>query len=455
MVSWACSTRTPSRVVDPGAGSGRFLVAAGRRFPSAELIGIEIEPLAALLARGHLAAASMHRRAEIALADYRSHALAQNDGATLFIGNPPYVRHHLIEPRWKDWLSRTAREWGLQASQLAGLHAYFFLRTAGLARSGDFGTFVTSAEWLDVNYGRMLRELFLGPLGGRALTVVEPTARPFADAASTAAIACFDLAARPTCIRLRRVNRLDDLGPLERGGRLVPREHLATANRWMVYGSTRSPLSRRTKRRPDGFVELGELCRVHRGQATGANRIWIAGRHSAGLPRSVQFPCVTRAKELFLAHGVLRDPAALRCVIDLPADLDTLPAEERLLVAAFVRNARRLGADDGYIARHRRPWWAVGLTPAAPILATYMARRPPAFVRNLAGARHINIAHGLYPRDPLPSAALDALAGYLSRHVSLNAGRMYAGGLTKFEPREMERLPVPASPAEWTTGAQR
>jgi hypothetical protein len=72
-----------------------------------------------------------------------------------------------------------------------------------------------------------------------------------------------------------------------------------------------------------------------------------------------------------------------------------------------------------------------------------MARRPPAFVRNLAGARHLNIAHGLYPRGDLPAAALDALVAYLNRATPLHQGRTYAGGLTKFEPKEMERLLVP------------
>jgi hypothetical protein len=72
-----------------------------------------------------------------------------------------------------------------------------------------------------------------------------------------------------------------------------------------------------------------------------------------------------------------------------------------------------------------------------------MARRPPAFVRNLCGARHINIAHGLYPREPLSDAALAALTSWLRGHVTQSSGRTYAGGLTKFEPKELERILLP------------
>lgn len=72
-----------------------------------------------------------------------------------------------------------------------------------------------------------------------------------------------------------------------------------------------------------------------------------------------------------------------------------------------------------------------------------MGRRPPAFVRNLCGARHINIAHGLYPLDNLSDETLNKLTVYLRENVSLRNGRTYAGGLTKFEPKELERVLVP------------
>ena len=72
-----------------------------------------------------------------------------------------------------------------------------------------------------------------------------------------------------------------------------------------------------------------------------------------------------------------------------------------------------------------------------------MARRPPGFIINKADARHINIAHGLYPREYLGEAVQKKLVAFLQTNISQKSGRTYAGGLTKFEPREMERLIVP------------
>ena len=435
MLRWAAAQGCPVRVVDPGAGSARFLVAAGRVFPVADLWAVESDPIAAVLARGHLAAAGVGARARVVVGDYREIEIPPVAGRTLYIGNPPYVRHHLLAPRWKGWLVRTARRFGLAASQLAGLHVYFFLATAEHARVGDLGVFITAAEWLDVNYGRLMRELLLGVLGVKTIQLIEPAALPFPDAATTGVITGFEIGATPCTVGLGRVATIDELGTLTTG---VPvrRERLEAARRWTY-------LTRTAVDKPAEFIELGELCRVHRGQVTGANSIWIAGAHSKGLPASVLFPSVTKARELFAANGVLTDPAQLRFVIDIPAELDGFDQDDRHRVEQFLAYARSCGADQGFIARHRRAWWAVGLREPAPILATYMARRPPAFVRNVAAARHINIAHGLYPREPLAEPVLCALAAYLANHTMLALGRTYAGGLTKFEPREMERLLIP------------
>ena len=420
------------RVVDPGAGSGRFLTAAARRFPAAELIGVEIDPVATLLLRANLAVHGLTERALVLFGDYRAIDLPPSAGRTLFIGNPPYLRHHGIASAWKDWYAATARRFGVKASRLAGLHLHFFLRTLELAQPGDLGCFVTAAEWLDVNYGGSLRRLLTTVLGLRVLHQLDPKALPFADAVTTGVITGFEIGAQPETVRIDHTASASALGDLS-AGEEVPRARVAAAPRWT--GITRPAVAT-----PAGWVELGEICRVHRGQVTGGNAIWIAGPHSAELPQRVLLPTVTKAHELLAGH-TLGDASRLRRVIDLPSDLEALQDDET--VRRFLAWAKKEGADKSYIARHRKAWWAVALKAPAPILCTYMARRPPAFVRNLCGARHINIAHGLYPRQKLADATLDALAAFLRANVAQAQGRTYAGGLTKFEPKEMERIAVP------------
>lgn len=436
MVAWAADQGAPARIVDPGAGSGRYLIAAARQFPAATLLGSDIDPLATLMLKANVAAAGLADRTTVSLGDYRALDLANIDGKTLYIGNPPYVRHHEIAPEWKAWLIATAKRRGLKASGLAGLHVHFFLATAEHGRPGDYGAFITSAEWLDVNYGDLVRQLLLDGLGGDSLHVLDPKAAPFADATTTGAITCFKLGEQPKSIKVRRVEEVGELGRLDQG-RALSRQRLSEANRWSV-------LTRVTPKLPEGYIELGELCRVHRGAVTGANKVWVHRGDAIDLPESVLFASITKAHELFGAGDRLAVTDSLRRVIDLPVDLDVFDSDERKQVDRFLRAAKKLGVHEGYIASTRKAWWSVGLRDAAPVLATYMARRPPAFVRNDAGARHINIAHGLYPRQELAAGTLDNLAAHLRSAVTLTQGRVYAGGLTKFEPREMERLPIPS-----------
>lgn len=432
MVAWALA-QDPGRVVDAGAGSGRFLASVARRAPTADLIAIDFDPLATLMSRATLGVLRVPRL-QVLHADYTRMRLPSHPGTTAFIGNPPYVRHHQITPDLKAWAQRAAARLGLKISGLAGLHAYFFLATALHARAGDVGSFVTSAEWLDVNYGTVVRSLLLGSLGGESLHVVEPAALPFEGTATTAVITTFRVDTHPAAIRMRSVETLADVGQLADAGRPVARQRLAEAPRWSGLLRTAAPV-------PAGFVELGEICRVHRGTVTGANSTWVL-RHEAALPDSVLYASVTKARELFAAGTVLSDAKQLRRVVDIPGDLDELDGDDRRQVDRFIKAAKRAGVHKGYVAAHRRAWWAVGLKHPAPILATYMARRAPAFVLNEADARHINIAHGLYPREPLDGHTLSRLAQSLRAGISLSQGRVYAGGLTKFEPKEMERLMV-------------
>lgn len=437
MIGWAAHRGDPVRVVDPGAGSGRFIIAAGMAFPEARLIACDIDPLAMLILRANAAVHGFGDRLDVRLTDYRLLDLEAVDGSTLYIGNPPYVRHHKISNDAKTWFAATAARLGFKASKLAGLHVHFFLRTREIASPGDYGAFVTSSEWMDVNYGSVLREMLADGLGGSSLQVFAPNGMPFADAMTTGAITTFAVGNRPDQFTVREVASADELDDLD-AGRRVSWEDVQRQDRWSQMVKPRG-------KRPEGMVALGELFRVHRGVVTGNNDVFV---ESPSIDRSAvpwMVPAVTRAKDLIDAGGRLTIANAknLRRLVAIPADLRGLERHHVEAIERFKRWAKAKGADQSWTARQRRAWWAVPLKDAAPILCTYMGRRPPVFVRNLAGVPHINIAHGLYPRVPMKPADLDAYSAWLSKNVCVSEGRTYAGGLTKFEPKEIERILVP------------
>jgi adenine-specific DNA-methyltransferase len=443
MFAWVKRQRKQiSRLVDPGAGSGRYTLAGLRAFPAAKAVAVEMDPIVAFILRANLAAAGFAKRAEVIVGDFRSLELPRIDGVTLWAGNPPYVRHHDISSEWKEWYSKTLQRFGHNGSQLAGLHLHFFLKTLELAAEGDLGCYVTAAEWLDVKYGQALRQLLTNGLGGKDVFVVDPNVQVFGDALVSAAITCFAPGSMRTEVRFAEVATEAQLRKLASGaGVEVAAAKAEPKWSFLVKGGRAG--------RPSGFMELGEMFRVSRGQVTGLNRVWIEGADTPALPSRFLMPAITDSTDITQAiHHVISDAESLRRVVCLPRDLSSLDRRDKAAVDRFLDWARSLGAHETYVAKHRNPWWSVGTKNAAPIVMTYMGRRPPVFAINQAQAQLINVAHGLYPRQQLTDDQMTRLVAWLNVNVSRENGRVYAGGLTKFEPSEAMRILIPESLAQ-------
>ena len=224
----------------PDVERGRFTIAFSRR-AEAEMVAIDTDPLSTLVTRAGLAVIGQSN-ATVICDDYTQVVLPAHSGKTAIVGNPPYVRHHNLSSEAKAWAQEAANLAGVPISGLAGLHSYFFLATSLLAKAGDVGCLVTSSEWLDVNYGEVIRQLMVKGLGGQSVHVLEPKVLPFDTAAATAAITCFQVGSRSPPIRLRMVDDVDKLVPL-RGGRPFSRQRLARNGSLVPINSILAPSS--------------------------------------------------------------------------------------------------------------------------------------------------------------------------------------------------------------------
>jgi adenine-specific DNA-methyltransferase len=438
MLAWARSQRRKiTRIVDPGTGTGRYARAALEAFPEARAVSVELDPVVAVLLRANLEASGLSERCELVVGDYRDLQLPSIEGSTLFIGNPPYVRHHQISSEWKEWYCAGLKSYGASGTQLAGLHLHFFLKTCMLARAQDLGCFITAAEWLDAGYGSALRELLTGPLGGVAVFVAEPELRLFDDALASGAITAFAPGAAAKHIRFSRFSSLPAARNLA-GGRKVA---IADAQAELSWSALYAKSAQRT-----GIdqAELGEFFRISRGQLTGKNSVWVRGRETPELPARFLIPTITKAVDIIGApDAVIDKKQALKAVISLPTDLKSLTPAERTQVDAFLRWACAQGADKTYTAKHRSRWYHVRLDARPPIVMTYMRRGPPVFAQNKAAASLLNIAHGLFPKVPLSERKCAALVAWLNDNVDAASGRVCAGGLIKFEPSTAMKIKIP------------
>lgn len=198
LINAFCIRRGDAVVLDPASGSGTFPVRAYARkkflSPASshaklleQLYACEISDYAAHLSALNLATRDLidgENFPRVARADFfdtRSDVPfcsvpdATRDVGTeatqdiylkavdAIIGNPPYLRQEEIGRENKRNYTETVKgEWpGLKLSGRSDLHIYFWPHAAQLLPEGGYFGFLTSASWLDVEYGFYLQRWIL------------------------------------------------------------------------------------------------------------------------------------------------------------------------------------------------------------------------------------------------------------------------------------------------------
>ena len=181
------------RFMDPAFGTGSFYSALERTIPSHRIVratGYEIDPSFEEIARKLWP----ETRLEIHLKDFTLVDVPNgtNLKSNLIVCNPPYVRHHHIEREKKAYLQKRVKEkTGISLSGLAGLHCYFLCLAHEWMADDGLAAWLIPGEFMDVNYGRAVREYLLNNVALLKIHRFDPHDAQFDDALVTSTVVWF------------------------------------------------------------------------------------------------------------------------------------------------------------------------------------------------------------------------------------------------------------------------
>lgn len=448
--------RRKVRFIDPAFGTGAFYSALATAFPKTRIAAakaFEIDPH-----YGEPSKSLWGDKVDLDLSDFTHAQPPENEKEkfNLLVCNPPYVRHHHIEGadklRLKDLALESA---GIELSGLAGLYCYFMAMSHRWMQKDGMSVWLVPSEFMDVNYGRALKQYLLDKVSLVKIHRFDPNATQFDDALVSSAVLWF------TNTKPDKNHEVEFTygGTIENPSirKTVSSEVLRHEGKW-----TRFPVSD-FREKQNGAV-LGDFFTVKRGIATGSNKFFILTAdqiEEKGLPWS-QFTPVLPSPRYLPEEDIETDRRGYPKIgkrlflLDCKLPIDVVKKEYPSLYE-YLQEGLQSGIADGFLCANRKAWYLQEQRPPCRFYCTYIGRSdkkdgmPFRFILNMSKAIVTNSYLMLYPKPEYemtilndPALAKDIVSALrtISSQSLLDEGRVYGGGMHKVEPKELSNVPV-------------
>lgn len=337
-----------------------------------------------------------------------------------------------------------------------GLYGYFLLIAHNWMKERGIGAWIIPREFMDVKYGKVLKDYLTNRVELIRIHCFGLNDKQFSNAEVSSCVLFF---------RKKRPSEhhpiLFTFGRIDAPTKKVPVliESLKKIGKWSQIEKEAFGLSDATE---ESTLRIGDLFKVKRGIATGANKFFILTEEEAkdlGLPPRFLVPILPSPKKLAKSGIIKSDCHGLPLIEPRTFLLNCSMEMGRLRVDfpelfSYISSGERIEINKRYLTGKRKPWYMQETRIPAPILCGCMATNRGGhkiirFYRNYSIAVATNAYYLLYPRREIVEQ-LDDLSRFCDDAYDcltkvdpdriLASGRSYGGGLYKIEPKELENL---------------
>lgn len=449
------------RFLDPAFGTGSFYAALLKCFSHSHLNwaqGYEIDP--------HYGNETVKlwndTKLELRIVDFTKSnpPNSEQDKANFLICNPPYSRHHHLSSDEKLRLQRCVKQGtGMKISQLSGLYCYFMLISHSWLADGGLACWLVPSEFMDVNYGRQLKEYLTTYVNLLRIHRFSPKQLQFGDALVSSSVIWFRKTKSSTNCKVEFTCGSSIKEPEKR--HILSINSLRDMRKWNYLSNVAGGSNLDTVDKL-ASPKLSDFFQVRRGLVTGANKFFLLSPDQISeynLPTEFLTPILPSPRYL-LSDEIQADDTE-NPVLKHRLFLLNCSLPERIVklnypsLWEYLQSGIQMGIHERYLCQHRSPWYSQERRDPTLFLCTYMGRgsvknpKPFRFILNYSKAIAANGYLMLYPssclkkafhRNPeLIRAAWGALKAITSQSL-VNEARVYGDGLYKLEPKELANV---------------
>jgi predicted RNA methylase len=445
--------------LDPAFGTGSFYSALLKTFPTTSIRqakGYEIDDQIVEKASNLWSDTSL----QLYNIDFTKvkPPVSENEKANLLICNPPYIRHHHLTIEDKSRLKEMVNRIGLiDLNGLSGFYCYYLCLCHPWMAKNAIACWLIPSEFMDVNYGQQLKKYLTNYVKILHIHRFDPKDVQFEDALVSSAVVWFE-------------NSIPDKEydiKFSYGGTLLnPRESkdvslkvLKESKKWSRYPTI---FNSGTIIDNTNETKLSDIFKIKRGLATGDNNYFILTEDQINkydLPKNFFIPILPSPRFLNISviesdkQGVpLLKERQFLLSCDLPEEIikNEYPSLMRYLELGIQK-----GVNNGYLCKHRDPWYSQEIRLPPKYLCTYMGRQNVKdgkhfrFILNRSSAIATNSYLLLYPKPILENKFKENpklieevwnLLNNINPESLISEGRVYGGGLYKIEPKELSNV---------------